>query len=85
MDILSSWFKELAPTKDEKKRESIVITMNKIIRKHQKIIIFSKYVEDLYTYVALVQFTLNTVLICSLAFLIVTVSTHEYKFFILSD
>ncbi|KAL0134053.1 hypothetical protein PUN28_001140 [Cardiocondyla obscurior] len=45
---------------------------NKIIRKHQKVISFSEYIEDLYTYIALVQFTSNTVLICSLGFLIVT-------------
>nr|XP_012219943.1 PREDICTED: odorant receptor 4-like [Linepithema humile] len=72
MDILSNWLNELVPKENEERRESIVITTNKIIQKHQKIISFSEHIEDLYTYIALVQFTSNTVLICSLGFLIVT-------------
>lgn len=74
MDILRCWLIELVPEKPEDRRESIVVMTNKIIQKHQRLIIFSEYIEDLYTYIALVQFTTNTVLICSLGFLIVTVS-----------
>lgn len=48
--------------------------MKNIIQKHQKIVSFSENIEYLYTYVALVQFVSNTVMICSLGFLIVTVS-----------
>ncbi|KAF3054407.1 Odorant receptor 351 [Nylanderia fulva] len=48
------------------------VTTNEIIRNHQKVIKFAEYIENMYTYIALLQFTLNTVLICSLAFLIVT-------------
>lgn len=79
MDILSGWLNKLVPKENEERRESVVITTNKIIRKHQKIICFSECIEDLYTYIALVQFTSNTVLICSLGFLIVTVSENIYQ------
>lgn len=76
MDVLRCWLNELVPERSVGRRESIVNMTNKIIRKHQRIINFSEYIEDLYTYIALVQFTSNTVLICSLGFLIVTVSHH---------
>ncbi|XP_018401483.1 PREDICTED: odorant receptor 13a-like [Cyphomyrmex costatus] len=71
MDILRCWLNELVPQGNEGS-ESVAVTTNRIIRKHQRIINFSEYIEDLYTYIALVQFTSNTVLICSLGFLIVT-------------
>lgn len=77
MDILRSWLNELVPRGNEGRAESVVVTTNKIIRKHQRIINFSEYIEDLYTYIALVQFTSNTVLICSLGFLIVTASVKH--------
>jgi len=77
MDILRYWLINFAP-KSGKKHESI--TTNKIIQKHQKIINFSKNVENLYTYIALLQFASNTIMICSLAFLIVSVSKNgDYK------
>ncbi|XP_072751075.1 uncharacterized protein [Anoplolepis gracilipes] len=69
MDILCCWLKELV-IKENEEGGSVVTT--KIIRKHQKIINFAEYIENMYTYIALLQFTLNTVLICSLGFLIVT-------------
>ncbi|XP_071643420.1 odorant receptor 4-like isoform X2 [Temnothorax longispinosus] len=72
MDILRCWLTELVPRGSEERSESVAVATTKIIRKHQRIINFSEYIEDLYTYIALVQFTLNTVLICSLGFLIVT-------------
>ena len=73
MDILRCWLNELVPRKNE---GSEAVMTNTIIRKHQRIINFSEYIEDLYTYIALVQFTSNTVLICSLGFLIVTASKN---------
>ncbi|KYN18449.1 Putative odorant receptor 92a [Trachymyrmex cornetzi] len=75
MDILRCWLSELVPRKNEGS-ETVAVTTNRIIRKHQRIINFSEYIEDLYTYIALVQFTSNTVLICSLGFLIVTASEN---------
>ena len=73
MDILRCWLSELVPRKNE---GSEAVMTNRIIRKHQRIINFSEYIEDLYTYIALVQFTSNIVLICSLGFLIVTASKN---------
>ncbi|XP_014480038.1 PREDICTED: odorant receptor 4-like [Dinoponera quadriceps] len=72
MDILRWWLTELVPKENERKRESVVIMTNKIIQKHQKIIVFSQHIEDLYTYITLVHFASNTLLICTLGFLIVT-------------
>ncbi|KAL6429638.1 hypothetical protein ACFW04_007516 [Cataglyphis niger] len=68
MDILRSWLTDFAS--NGKKRTSS--TRNEIIEKHQRIINFSEKVENLYTYIALLQFASNTIMICSLAFLIVS-------------
>ncbi|XP_011870743.1 PREDICTED: odorant receptor 13a-like isoform X2 [Vollenhovia emeryi] len=70
MDILRGWLMNFAPKESGKKHESI--TPDKIVQKHQKIINFSKNVEKLYTHIALLQFASNTIMICSLAFLIVS-------------
>lgn len=75
MDILHYWLTNLVP-KENSQKKSESITANEIIQKHQKIIKFSKNVENLYTYIALLQFASNTIMICSLAFLIVSVSTE---------
>lgn len=72
MDILRSWLTDFASNENGKKRA--LFTTNKIIEKHQRIINFSEKVENLYTYIALLQFASNTIMICSLAFLIVSVS-----------
>lgn len=74
IDILQSWLAEFIPREIENKQESIIIAANKIILKHQKIIQFSENIESLYTHIALLLFASNTMLICSLGFLIVTVS-----------
>ncbi|KAL0134068.1 hypothetical protein PUN28_001145 [Cardiocondyla obscurior] len=70
MDILHAWLINFAPQDSGRKHE--LITTDKIIQKHQKIINFSKNVENLYSYIALLQFASNTIMICSLAFLIVS-------------
>ncbi|XP_018047591.1 PREDICTED: odorant receptor 4-like [Atta colombica] len=70
IDILRCWLNELV-LRESEECKSVAIT-TRIIRKHQRIIIFSEYIEDLYTYVALIQFIMNSILICSLGFLIVT-------------
>lgn len=74
IDILRYWLTQLVPRENENKCESIATTTRKIIRKHQKIIKFSENIESIYMYIALLQFVSNTIMICSLAFLIVTVS-----------
>ncbi|XP_019882086.1 odorant receptor 4 [Camponotus floridanus] len=68
IDILRYWITQLTSCESK----LIVITIKKIIQKHQKIVTFSENIECLYTYIALVQFVSNTVMICSLGFLIVT-------------
>jgi len=72
MNVLCYWLIDLVPQKG--RCESVASMTSKIIRKHQRIIVFSEYIEDVYTYIALVQFISNSLLICSLGFLMVTVS-----------
>jgi len=72
MNILHSWLMDFTSNESVKKRT--IFTINQIIEKHQRIINFSEKVENLYTYIALLQFASNTIMICSLAFLIVSVS-----------
>ncbi|XP_028044959.1 odorant receptor Or2 [Monomorium pharaonis] len=47
------------------------IAINNLIGKHQKIILYIENVESLYCYIALMQFISNTLIICSLGFVIV--------------
>jgi len=75
MDVLQRWLAEFIPKEIENEQKSIIIMINKIILKHQKIIQISESIESLYTYIALLIFASNTILMCSLGFLIVTVST----------
>ncbi|XP_025262843.1 odorant receptor 4-like [Camponotus floridanus] len=72
IDIIRCWLMQLVPRKEEYKHVSYHIITSKIIQKHQKIISFSKNIESLYTYIALLQFISNTIMICSIAFVIVT-------------
>ncbi|EGI58898.1 Putative odorant receptor 92a, partial [Acromyrmex echinatior] len=72
MDVLQRWLAEFIPKEIENEQKSVVITTNKIILKHQKIIQISDSIESLYTYIALLIFASNTILMCSLGFLIVT-------------
>ncbi|XP_026823981.1 odorant receptor 13a isoform X2 [Ooceraea biroi] len=71
IDILQYRLEQLAFSEIRNEQESI-ITVNKIIQKHQKIIYFSENIESLYTYIALLLFVSNIALICSIGFLIVT-------------
>ncbi|XP_028045023.1 odorant receptor 22c [Monomorium pharaonis] len=41
-----------------------------IIRRHQNVIVFSNNIERLFSYIALMQFLTNTLVICCLAFMI---------------
>lgn len=45
-----------------------------VIRKHQNLIALSDSIENLFTYIALMQFFTNTLVICCIAVVIVTVS-----------
>ncbi|GAB1863066.1 Odorant receptor [Camponotus japonicus] len=70
IDILRYWLAKLLSK--ENKHKSIAIIMKKIIRKHQKIIYFTKNIESLYTFIALMQFISNIMMICIIGFLIIT-------------
>lgn len=53
------------------------ITTRLLITKHQRIIAFSRNIENLYTYIALILFISDTLIICCLGFIIVTVSNAD--------
>ncbi|XP_071642913.1 odorant receptor 13a-like isoform X2 [Temnothorax longispinosus] len=72
INILLRWLREIGSKNIEKTHDSFVTVITKIIRKHQSIINLSEKIENLYSYIVLLQFTSNTVIICSLGFLIVT-------------
>ncbi|XP_071642877.1 uncharacterized protein [Temnothorax longispinosus] len=75
INILICWLGEVGSKDIEKthdRHDSFVTVITKIVRKHQKIIYLSENIENLYSYIALVQFISNTVMICSLGFLVVT-------------
>ncbi|XP_024891693.1 odorant receptor 4-like isoform X2 [Temnothorax curvispinosus] len=72
INILICWLKEVGSKDNEKTHDSFVTVITKIVRKHQKIINLSENIENLYSYIALVQFLSNTVMICSIGFLVVT-------------
>ncbi|XP_071568981.1 odorant receptor 4-like [Temnothorax nylanderi] len=75
INILICWLGEVGSKDIEKthdRHDSFVTIITKIVRKHQKIIYLSENIENLYSYIALVQFISNTVMICSLGFLVVT-------------
>ncbi|XP_011694589.1 PREDICTED: odorant receptor 13a-like [Wasmannia auropunctata] len=72
IEIMRYWLTQLIPRTNKSKHKSIATTTSKIVQKHQKIINFIKHVENLYSYIALLQFVSNTIMICSLGFVIVT-------------
>ncbi|KAL0134026.1 hypothetical protein PUN28_001134 [Cardiocondyla obscurior] len=69
IDILRNSLMEVFPKK--KKRSPSRFTIKEIIKKHQEIIAFSEQVEDLYSYIAMVLFVTDTLIICGLGFTIV--------------
>nr|XP_050864274.1 odorant receptor 85c-like isoform X1 [Vespula vulgaris] len=54
------------------------------IYKHQRIINFTDNIENIFTYIALIQFLSNTLVICSLGFLIITSLDSEQRNVILA-
>ncbi|KAL0134021.1 hypothetical protein PUN28_001133 [Cardiocondyla obscurior] len=70
IDILRDWLlktfsKNVAHIVDK-------VTIKTLIEKHQQIIIFSKNIENLFTYIVLMLFVSDTLIICCLGFIIVT-------------
>ncbi|XP_011870718.1 PREDICTED: odorant receptor 13a-like isoform X3 [Vollenhovia emeryi] len=52
-------------------RDSIVTSVKLLINRHQRIIMFSGNIEELYSDIALMQFLSNTVVICCIGFSII--------------
>ncbi|XP_071569014.1 uncharacterized protein [Temnothorax nylanderi] len=69
IDILRKNVTEIFPKEGKCSPSRSVV--KEIIKKHQNIIIFSEHIEDLYSYIALVVFVSDTLMICFLGFTIV--------------
>ncbi|XP_018302560.1 odorant receptor 22c-like [Mycetomoellerius zeteki] len=69
IDILCESLMTIFPKKE--KDNLNYFTVKKIIKKHQKIVTFSEHIEDLYSYIAMVLFVSDTLIICCLGFTIV--------------
>ncbi|XP_071643345.1 odorant receptor 10-like isoform X2 [Temnothorax longispinosus] len=69
IDILRKSMTEIFPKEGKCNPSRSVV--KEIIKKHQKVIIFSEHIEDLYSYIALVLFVSDTLIICCLGFAIV--------------
>ncbi|XP_011870728.1 PREDICTED: odorant receptor 4-like isoform X1 [Vollenhovia emeryi] len=69
INILRKSLMEIFTKKGESSPNQLMI--KKLIRKHQKIIIFSEQIEDLYSYIAMVLFVSDTVITCCLGVTIV--------------
>ncbi|XP_012526715.1 odorant receptor 85b [Monomorium pharaonis] len=70
IDILRVNLTEIFSKKKKNSLNNFIV--EEVIKKHQKIIIFSQCIEDLYSYIALVLFISDTLIICCLGFTIVT-------------
>ncbi|XP_011694667.1 PREDICTED: odorant receptor 13a-like [Wasmannia auropunctata] len=69
IDILRESLMEIFPERGKCSSDHFMV--KEIIQKHQKIIVFSEHIEDLYSYIALVMFVTDTLIICCLGFTIV--------------
>jgi len=56
------------------KCKSYKAAKSKLIRRHQNVIALSDNIENLFSHIALMQFFTNTLVICCIAVVIVTVS-----------
>ncbi|XP_043681128.1 odorant receptor 4-like [Vespula pensylvanica] len=62
----------------QKDETSRLKTLKYLIVKHDRIILFSNYIEDMFTYIALLQFFSNTMAICFSGFVImISMDTDE--------
>ncbi|CAL1674357.1 unnamed protein product [Lasius platythorax] len=74
IDILHKWLMEMFPTEKKLSEKSSLspLVVEKVIKKHQQIIIFSENIEEMYTNIAMVLFVSDTLIICCLGFILVT-------------
>ncbi|XP_046835488.1 odorant receptor 4-like [Vespa crabro] len=77
IEIMCQTIEELI-NKIDNERGSYLNVLKKLIVKHDRIILFSVYIEELFTYIALLQFFSNTMAICFSGFVIMTsIGTEE--------
>jgi hypothetical protein len=77
IDILCDRLTEILNNHNE---EQLRITIIKnLIAKHQRIISLFENVESVFTLISLLQFFFNTVVICFVGFLLVTVSKFSHQ------
>nr|XP_034175210.1 odorant receptor 67c-like [Osmia lignaria] len=57
---------------DDNGEESRVPVINNIIMKHQRILDLSDNIDDVFTFISMIQFFFNTVVICFVSFILVT-------------
>ncbi|XP_011705915.1 PREDICTED: odorant receptor 67c-like, partial [Wasmannia auropunctata] len=69
IDILRESLIEISPKRGKYSPSHFMI--KEIIQKHQKIIIFSEHIENLYSFIALMMFVMDTLIICCLGFTMV--------------
>ncbi|XP_071644304.1 odorant receptor 10-like [Temnothorax longispinosus] len=56
----------------EDRRDSRIVALRSVVNRHQRIIALADNIEDVFCYMALMQFLSNTFVICFLGFVIVT-------------
>lgn len=78
IDIVQQKLNEITQKNNEQSVAKRRIMKTLIIR-HQKIISFSQNIENLFSIIALMHFVSNTLVIVCLGFLIVVVSTLQYR------
>lgn len=69
IDIMCQELREISSTK-----KSHPSATRSLIKRHQKIISLSNNIDNFFSFVALIQFVWNTIVICSIGFMIVIVS-----------
>jgi len=73
IDILCQEFKNLSAKFLPDKTFTSTLTI--LIERHNRIFLFSDKIEELFSFIALMQVIWNTFIICSLGFIIIIVST----------
>lgn len=69
IDIMCQELREISSTK-----KSHPSATRLLIERHQKIIALSNNIDNFFSFVALIQFVWNTIVICSIGFMIIIVS-----------
>lgn len=76
IEILCDSLRDITPNTND---QQLGFSIKELIRKHQKIILFSDKIERIFSYIALIQFLTSTLLICCIGFMLVTVSNPSLK------